>query len=59
VLKQKIYNIMARDELILHKVGLIFGTVLGVVTGLFISDRALQFQEIIEEVSEDGETTSE
>jgi len=59
VLKQKIYNIMARDELILHKAGLIFGAVLGVVSGLFISDRALQFQEIIEEVSEDGETTSE
>jgi hypothetical protein len=57
MLKQKIYNIVARDELVLHKVGLIFGAVLGVVAGLFISDRALQFQEIIEEVSEDGDAT--
>ena len=58
MLKQKLYSVMDRDELILHKAGLVFGAILGIVGGLFISDRATQYQEIVEEVL-DGETGSE
>ena len=52
MLKDKLYNVMNRDELILHKAGLVLGTVLGIVAGLFISERAAQFQEVIEEDSD-------
>ena len=57
-MKKKLYKIMNRDELILHKVGLVFGVVLGIVGGLFISERATMYQEIVEEVV-DAETGSE
>jgi len=59
MLKYKLYKIMDRDELILHKVGLILGAVVGVFGGLLISDKAAQFQEVIEEVVEDVATESE
>jgi len=56
MIKEKLYKIMDRDELILHKVGLILGAAVGVFGGLLISDKAAQFQEVIEEVA-DVETT--
>ena len=59
MLKEKLYKIIDRDELILHKLGLVLGTILGAVIGLFISDKASQYQEIIEEATEDVETGSE
>ena len=40
MLKDKLYNVMNRDELVLHKVGLVLGTALGIVAGLLISDKA-------------------
>ena len=58
MLKDKLYKIMDLDELILHKVGLVLGGLVGAFAGLLISDKAAQFQEVIEEVA-DVETGSE
>jgi len=57
MLKERFYKIMDRDELILHKLGFVLGTILGAVTGLFVSDKASQYQEIIEEATEDVAAT--
>jgi hypothetical protein len=55
MIKNKVYGIMDRDELLLHKVGFLFGSILGILGGLLISDKATQYLEVIEEVIEDGE----
>ena len=57
-MKEKLYKTMDRDGLILQKGGLVLGALLGIVAGLFVSDRASQYQEIVEEVL-DGESGSE
>ena len=46
-----------KDELFFHKIGLISGTILGLLIGLMVSDRADQFDVETakeEEVSIDG-----
>lgn len=46
-----------KDSLFFHKVGLIFGTIFGLLIGFVVSDRADQFEveEInVEEVLTDG-----
>lgn len=55
-MKEKLYNILDRDELILHKAGLVVGALLGAAVGLFISDRADQFLIVEEGVEEDDES---
>jgi len=55
-MKQKLYNLIDRDELALHKIGFVFGALLGITAGLLISDRADVFQVVLEEVVEDEQS---
>lgn len=55
-MKQKLYNLIDRDELILQKLGFLLGALLGVVGGMFVSERADSYIPIEEEETVDGET---
>jgi hypothetical protein len=52
-MKQRLFDLMKRDQLILHKIGLIVGAVLGFVGGLIISERA-NGQQVTEATENDG-----
>lgn len=55
-MKEKLLNLTDKDPLLLHKVGFIFGAIIGVVGGLILSERADYYEAVLEEVEDNGET---
>ena len=53
-MKERLYKFMDADPLILHKVGFALGAIIGAIAGLFISDRADQFEMVVEEVADES-----
>lgn len=52
---EKIKDLGRKDPLIFHKIGIVGGGVIGVLLGMFISDRADQYEvEVLKEIVTDG-----
>jgi hypothetical protein len=45
-MKQKLIELVSNDELILHKIGLLLGSVVGIVIGGVVSKRADDFETL-------------
>lgn len=58
MLTEKIRKLADKDELLFHKVGLIFGAISGIFLGLIVSDKADEFelQEVQREAINGEET---
>ena len=53
---EKIKELGNNDPLLPHKVGIVAGTVIGIVLGLIVSDKADQYEVQIIEEEPNGET---
>lgn len=56
MLKEKIQKLIDKDPLFLHKIGLTFGSIVGLAIGLIVSERADFFIIAAEEALPDDET---